>query len=314
MEVVIGIDIGGTYTKLGSVNKTGLCIGQSHFHTPTSINIFLETLKAHIQKVIAQTHLHLQVIGLAIGAPSVNSLTQKIEAPPNLGWGDVPLASILENYFTVPTRLMNDADAAAIGEWQYGKAKGLQNFIYITLGTGLGSALILGNHLLEGTHGIAAELGHVQLIKNGRVCNCGKRGCLESYVSANGLKRTVSGLLRKNKSSLLVQYHTKTLTAQHIIEAANQQDKLAIEACHRTGRWLGEKLAEVVNITGCTDIFVAGGLAQGLHTILPTAKASLRAHILVPLQDKIHITSSSLLRNNPAILGASYMLWKDLSV
>ena len=310
MKVVIGVDVGGTHTKLGAVSTSGACLNQSIFNTPRSINTFLKTLKAHIQNIQAHTH----IVGLAVGAPSVNSLTKKIEAPPNLGWGEVPLAKCLEETFAIPIHLMNDADAAAIGEWKYGKAKGLQDLIYITLGTGLGSALVLGGRLLEGAHGISAELGHVQLIKNGRTCNCGKKGCLEGYVSARGLKRTTVSLLRKGKSSLLAQYSSKTLTARHIIEAANRKDPLAVEAFQRTGAWLGEKLAEVVNITGCTNIFIAGGVSKGADVLLPATEKTLRAHVLVQLQDKVQISCSSLLANNPAILGAAHMLWRKLSL
>lgn len=306
--LVIGVDIGGTHTKIGLVNPKGACLASSRFDTPrTDFKDFLHTLKKNVDELSPQVSAHT-VVGLSVGAPSVNSLSQCVISPPNLPWPEqTPLLEELKALFGLPVLLLNDADAAALGELRYGKAQGLKDFAYITLGTGLGSSFVVQGRLLEGAYGVAAELGHVCFRKGGRRCRCGKRGCLETYVSARGLKRTLLQVWGEESiHTAMTSKKIDKLKTKTIVAAAQGGDPIAKQALSQTGTWLGEALANVLNVTGSAAVFVAGGLAKSASLFLPVAQESMNAALLPALRGKIRLEASSLLDNNPAILGSAH--------
>ena len=311
-DCVIAIDIGGTQTKLGLVDRKGSCLLQESFDTPPSnLSDFLVTLKSRIT-ALKKKATHRSIIGLSIGAPAVDRLSECVVFPPNLPWPSrTPIGQLLSDEFHLPSLLLNDAEAAALGELAYGRAKGLPHFIYITLGTGLGAACVLNGSLIEGTKGISMELGHMCFRKGGRSCGCGKKGCLESYVSATALKRNFLQLYAQSPTdSLLSEASIHQLSARDIIEAAQSSDPLAQGAIQQTATWLGEALSHVVQITGITDIFLAGGLARSAKLMLPTIQQSIEEHLMPMLRSQVQVAVSSLLSDNPALLGAAYYFFQ----
>ena len=309
--LVIALDIGGTHTKAGLVSYSGKCLASERFDTPgTDFEDFMQQLQQALAPLQAEAAEKL--IGIAAAAPSVNSRSGCVHQPPNLPWpAKTALGEQLQRKFGYPSVLINDAEAAALGELVYGKAKNVQDFIYITLGTGLGAAIVANGALLEGANGVAAELGHVCFRKNGRHCHCGKRGCLETYVSATALRRTFLQLCGEEssyRSSINKKLHK--LKAKSIIQAAVAGDPLAQQSLEQTANWLGEALANVINLTGSAAIFVAGGLAKSAELFFPTTKQALETELLPALRNKVELQVSGLLATNPAILGAAYHFFK----
>ena len=234
-DVVLGIDIGGTFTKFGIVDIDGNCLKENFTSTDKYIEfeIYLEHLHTEIEELINSIDENIDIKGIGIGAPNGNYYKGTIEQAPNLNWkGIIPFVDKFKEYFPgLPVRLTNDANAAAIGEMIYGGAKNMKDFIVITLGTGLGSGIVVNGNVVYGHDGFAGEMGHINVKHRGRMCGCGKRGCLETYVSATGIKRTTYKLLaeRIDKSKLRsISYND--LTAKMISEAAKKGDKIALEA------------------------------------------------------------------------------------
>jgi glucokinase len=234
--------------------------------------------------------------------------------PPNLNWNEiVPLASIMEKHYGVPAALTNDANAAALGEMQFGVAKGMKNFLVVTLGTGLGSGFVVNGDIMYGADGFAGELGHVTVNPEGRMCGCGKVGCLETYVSATGIRRTVYKLLADHtEDSEMRRISFDDLTGEMITEAALRGDKIAIEAFDYTSKLLGLKLADTVALTSPEAIILFGGLTRaGAHLLEPTYKY-MEQYMMPIFKNKVKLLVSGLTGANTAVLGASALIWNEL--
>ncbi|MEQ8903979.1 ROK family protein [Ekhidna sp.] len=310
-KLAVGIDIGGTNSKFGVVDRDGNILAQSRIKTQqfSEYHSFIEVLKKEIEKV----HPLNEVIGIGVGAPNANYYKGTIVNPPNLPWKGVSkFAEEVEKVFGLKCVLTNDANAAALGEMVYGKAKNMKDFVVLTVGTGLGSGIVINGDLVYGKHGFAGELGHTLVNANGRHCACGKRGCLETYVSATGIRRTVYKLLADyTDPSMLRSISFDDLSTRTITEAAAKGDKIAIEAFKYTGRVLGMKLSDFIVHTDPEAIFLLGGLSKAGDYIFTPAQENME-HYLMPLfrDKKIKLQPSGLKDDDAPILGASSLVWK----
>ncbi len=317
-DVTIGVDIGGTNTKLGIVDRSGNCLSglSIYTHAKEQYSLFLGNLFAAIEHVTAaaggKDSLNIRAVG--VGAPNANYFTGLIENAPNLGWGEkVPLAKSISEKIGLPVWCTNDANAAAIGELKFGVAKGLRNFVVITLGTGLGSGIVVNGSLVYGHDGFAGELGHVLVYEGGRLCGCGKRGCLETYVSATGIKRTVFALMADyNIKSELSGVSFDNLTAAMISTAANNGDKIALEAFETTGRILGMKLADTIAHLSPEAIVLFGGLAKAGDLIMEPTRKYMDEFSMEIFKGKTKLLFSNLEGDNTAILGSAALAWNEL--
>lgn len=319
-EVALGIDIGGTNTKFGFADQDGNLYGETSISTvktpPGDIDAFLKYLYEEIEILRAQITEELHIVGVGIGAPNGNYFTGTIEYAPNLTFkGIVPLVNLFKKYYNVPMVLTNDANAAAIGEMIYGGARGMRNFIMITLGTGLGSGFVANGGLIYGNDGFAGEMGHILHEPEGRTCGLGRRGCLESYVSATGIKRTVFKLLADmTEDSPLRDISFNQLTAAMITELALKGDPIACAAFDDTSRLLGQKLSDMVAIFSPEAIFLLGGLAKAGDLIFKPTKEYMERYMFQVFRNKVKILPSSLEGKNAAVLGASALGWKELGI
>lgn len=313
-QAVIGIDIGGTFTKLGIADKSGKLFYEDSIETDKfdDPNSFAEAIYKLIQKRPGKNKLEIK--GIGIGAPNGNYYSGNIEYAPNLIWkGVIPFAEIFSTRFKLPVALTNDANAAAIGEMIFGAAQKMENFLMITLGTGLGSGLVVNGKLVYGHDGFAGELGHVCVREKGRACGCGKRGCLETYVSATGIKRTVFELLAtETDESVFRGISFNDLDSKQITIAANNGDLIAKKAFEKTGRMLGKSLADTVAHISPQAVFLFGGLALAGNWIFEPTKAAMEENLLEVFRGKIDILPSALQHKNIAVLGAAALIWKEL--
>ena len=280
-KVVLAIDIGGSLTKVGLVTRDGNIIDKTVFKTNAQnpFPSFMEKLKLEVETLLQKWKGEIQILSIGVGAPNANPYTGQIENPPNLKWGEAtPIAKIISQTFKLPVSLANDANAAALGEMLYGAAKGMKNFVALTLGTGLGSGIIVDGKLLIGEHGAAGEIGHVNVNPNGRKCNCGLLGCLETYASVTGIKRTVFELMADmREDSSLRSISFEDMTGTDISEAALKGDLIALTAFEKTGEVLGSKMADTIAHLDPTWI----------STFLMPTKAKLRFYyqpLQVPMQ------------------------------
>jgi len=266
MEIALGIDIGGTNTKIGIVNRDGGVLQKSYLPT-SSENLsrsFLNELQDEIDELL-NSNEDIKLSGIGVGAPMANSKTGIVHKAANLNWeGKVNLRESLQKRYHVPVFINNDANLAAIGEKTYGGAIGMQDFIVITLGTGLGGGVISNGELVQGPDSLAGEIGHITIRQGGRHCGCGRRGCLETYVSSSGIKRTVYKLIadRNDSESILAKVLFDDLTSEVIYDAAKNGDRIAKEAFEHTGEILGLQLANLVVFTNPRAIFLVGGGSQ----------------------------------------------------
>ncbi len=316
-KVAVGVDIGGTNTVYGLVDRDGNIIGEGAFPTRNypDFDQYIEELYIGIQDLIKRSGDDVEVIGVGIGAPNGNYYTGTIEFAPNLVWkGVLQIVEKMKRYFpTIPVIITNDANAAAVGEMVYGGARGMQNFVVVTLGTGLGSGFVVNGKLVYGHDGFAGELGHVIVHKTGRVCGCGRKGCLETYVSATGIKRTVFKLLADHtEESEFRKIPYDELTAEMITKATLNGDPIAIEAYEYTGKMLGEALADVVAITSPEAIFLFGGLAKAGKYIFEPTKRYMEANLLAIFRNKVKLLPSGIDGKNAAVMGASALVWQEL--
>lgn len=315
-DVVIGIDIGGTYTKYGIVDRDGVCLAESYTNTDryNDIDTYLENLNVEIKNTLADISEEIDIKGVGIGAPNGNYYRGTIEQAPNLKWkGIVPFVELLKNYFDLPIVLTNDANAAALGEMIYGGAKNMKNFVVITLGTGLGSGIVVNGELVYGHDGFAGELGHLTVIPGGRMCSTGRRGSLETYVSATGIKRTVFSLLADSiEESEFRDITYNQLTAAMISDAAKKGDKIALEAFEYTGKILGRALSDTIEHLSPEAIFLFGGLAKAGDFIFKPTKKYLEENLLAIFRNKVKLLPSQIQEANAAVLGASALAWKEL--
>jgi glucokinase len=317
-ELVLGIDIGGTNTKFGFVDKQGRIYGESS--SPTwgypEFDDYLAQLHKQIDAAKAFAGIESKIVGVGIGAPNGNYYQGTIEEAPNLEWqGTVPFVDKIRQYFpTQPIVLTNDANAAAIGEMTFGVAKGMKDFIVFTLGTGLGSGIVANGQIIYGHDGFAGELGHTLVNVFGRQCGCGRKGCLETYVSATGIKRTVYKLLADyNQDSVLRSIPFDKLTGKMITKAALDNDFIATQAFEYTGRVLGMKLADTVAHFSPQAIILFGGLVNaGEHLLKPT-RHHMEENMMNIYKGKVKLLVSGLQNKNAAVLGASSLAWQALS-
>lgn len=315
-EVAVGIDIGGTYTKYGIIDREGNCLINGSISTTQEkkLDSYLNLLKSTIDEAAKDIKESIKIKGIGIGAPNGNFYKGTIEYAPNLAWkGVIPFIDEFKKYYDLPMFLTNDANAAAIGEMVYGGAKNMKNFIIITLGTGLGSGLVVSGELVYGHDGFAGELGHLTIVPGGRMCATGRRGSLETYVSAPGIRRTVFELLADSlEDSEFRNITFNKLTAKMISEAARKGDKIAMEAFERTGKYLGEALADTVAHTSPEAIFLFGGLANAGELIFEPTKRHMELNLLKIFKNKVKILPSGLTEINAAVMGASALVWKEL--
>lgn len=315
-EYVIGIDIGGTFTKCGFVDRDGNCF--SEFVTPTDVHDNVEDYLDNLVKELKNAEKLLDgpyvISGIGIGAPNGNYHNGTIENATNLKWrGVIPFADMVNKHYNVPVKLTNDANAAALGEMIYGGAKGMKDFIMITLGTGLGSGLVVNGDLVYGHDGFAGELGHVNVVENGRKCGCGNLGCLETYASATGMKRTVFELLASDSNDTdLVNYSYNEVDSELIYKAALKGDPLALRAFDITGKILGRKLADSVAHTSPEAIFLFGGLAKSGDFIFKPTKKYMEESLMGTFRNKVKILPSQMTGKNAAVLGSSALIRKEL--
>ncbi len=315
-ELTVGIDIGGTNTKFGVVDREGKVYHQANIVTTDyqEFNDFFDAMADALREAIHFLPANSKIVGIGIGAANGNYYKGTIERATNLRWkGVLPLAKMFTEEFGVPCILTNDANAAAVGEMIYGNAKGMKDFVVITLGTGLGSGFVCGGILLNGHHGIAGEVGHTSVNPTGRFCNCGKRGCLETYVSATGIKRTVYKLLADHlEPSELRGISFEDLSTKMISEAANRGDIVAKEAFEYTGRILGMKLADTVLHTDPEAIFLFGGLSLAGDLIFKPTIHHMEQNLMPLFRGKVKILPSAMQNQAAPILGASSLVWDFL--
>ncbi len=312
-HVVVGIDVGGTTTTMGAVTRTGAIHWRGTFGTQSEggFTAYMKKLCQTIEELKAK--VDAEIVGIGVGAPAGNYRYGTIQAA-NLNWGGkVNFVEALTQYYNLPIVLDNDANATAIGEMHFGAAKSFRHFILITLGTGLGSGIIHNGELVYGWDGLAGELGHICVDRQGRDCACGRKGCLETYVSANGLKRTVFELLaRRTIQSSLREFSYRDLSAHHISNAALSGDKIALEAFQITGHLLGLKLADAVAHTSPEAIVLFGGLVNAGALLFEPASRSLKEHMLFLYNPGMPLLPSALPQADAAILGAAALAWQKM--
>lgn len=315
-QLVVGIDIGGTNTVYGLVDREGNMYGEGV--VPTSkypdFDQYLEELYIAIQDLLKKVEIEYELMGIGIGAPNGNFFNGTIENAANLAWrGKVPFVEKMKRYYpSIPIIITNDANAAAIGEMVYGAARGMRDFIVVTLGTGLGSGFVANGELIYGHDSFAGELGHVIVNRTGRMCGCGRKGCLETYVSATGIKRTAFKLLADHiEESEFRKISYNDLTAEMITKAALNGDPLAIEAYEYTGMLLGQALADAVTITSPEAIILFGGLAKAGKYIFEPTKKYMEMHMLSNFRNKVKLLPSGIDGKNAAVLGASALIWQQ---
>jgi glucokinase len=311
----IGIDIGGTTTKFGIVNAAGEILAQSRIPTNKheKVEDFIDDLFAGLSTLIKQHGGFENFVGIGVGAPNGNYYSGTIEYAPNLLWkGIIPIAQLIQNKFNLPVKLTNDANAAAVGEMQYGCAKGIKHFITITLGTGVGSGIVIDGKIVVGHDGFAGELGHTIVRKGGRFHKgTGSLGCLESYASATGVRETAFEFLAADPTtpSLLRNYTTDELTSQVVYQCAIEGDEVAKKIFEFTGEILGEALANAVMFSSPQMIVLFGGLTKAGDLIMKPTKASMEANLIQIFKNKVDIVFSQLNESDAAILGASALIW-----
>ncbi|WNJ20734.1 ROK family protein [Pontibacter sp. G13] len=315
-SVAIGIDIGGTNTKYGIVDPQGNLLASSSISTSRdkTVEEYVQSVHDAIQVLIQELDEELEIQGVGIGAPNANYYTGTIEYAPNLAWkGVVPIADLFGKFFDVPIVITNDANAAAVGEMIYGGATGMKNFCVITLGTGVGSGFVVNGDLVYGHDGFAGEFGHVTAIPKGRLCTCGRLGCVETYASARGVVLTVQELLAgSTEPSALRKILPEDLTPKDVFDAAESGDQIAIDTFNQTGKILGRSLADLVAFLSPQTIFIFGGVARAGDWILEPTKRYMEDHLLAIYKDKVNIVPSKLPESDAAILGASSLVWQEI--
>ncbi len=307
----IGIDIGGTNTDIGLVNQQGEVVARKNLPTGqyTDANQYADDLANTIKALIEEQKV--EVKGIGIGAPNGNFYTGCIENAPNLNMkGNIYLAKMMEERLHIPAVITNDANAAAYGEMVYGGAKGMKHFIMFTLGTGVGSGIIVDGKLLYGHDGFAGELGHTIIFPNGRPCKCGRQGCLEQYTSAGGIRKTCLEMMKQDPyyDGILSKIPAEELDSKAIGDAANQGDPLALRVFEFTGGILGLAMANAVAFSSPEAIFLMGGPVKAGEVLLEPVRKSFNLNVLSNYKDKVKIMVSQLKQNDVAILGAAALV------
>lgn len=313
---VVGIDIGGQTTKMGIVDTRGQVLSQTVIRTDTydDVSLYVEEVAAALEKIIRESESEGKIRGIGVGAPNGNYYTGNIENAVNLSWGGqktIPFAELLsQKTGGLKVALTNDANAAAVGEMTYGAARGMKNFIMITLGTGVGSGIVVNGEVVYGHDGFAGELGHTCAVRhNGRVCNCGKTGCLETYCSATGVARTAREWLDMSDEPSVLR-SLDNITSKDVYEAAKDGDRMALKIFEFTGKILGECFADFVAFSAPEAIVLFGGLARAKEYLYEPIMTAMNANLLHLWRNKIKIVFSQLKESDAAILGASALAWE----
>lgn len=303
----IGIDIGGTNTDIALVDKKGNCLSFRNLKTKDYYDAekFASDIVEAVRSLIQENNV-AEITGIGIGAPCVNNIKGVIDNASNLNMkGEIHLKQLIQKRMNVPVELSNDANAAAYGEMIYGGAQNMRNFIMFTIGTGIGSGIIIDGKMLYGADGFAGELGHAILFPEGRQCPCGRKGCLEQYVSIRGIIQTCRELFPKYPQNLLTQLPEKELDCKLIADEAHKGNPLAVETFNLTGYWLGIALANAVTFSSPEAIFVMGGPAQAGSVLFEPLRKSFQKHKLFVYKNEIPILESALDKSHVAILGAA---------
>ena len=313
--LAIGIDIGGTGTKFGIVDRIGNVLFSSEMSTKKhkTIDTFIDELHEHLSSLIEKAGGIGRMRGIGMGAPNGNFYSGTIEYAPNLPWkGIIPIAKLVSDKFKLDVTLTNDANAAAIGEMMYGAAKGMKDFIMITLGTGVGSGFVANGQLIYGHDGFAGEIGHTIVLPDGRIHEgTDKKGSLESYASATGVRLTALEVLENSSEpSLLRNLDKDTIDSKAVYDAAIKGDKLALEIFEFTGKILGISLANAVMISSPEAIVLFGGLTKAGDLILKPTREHMEENLIQVFQNKVKILISHLKESDAAILGASALVWE----
>ena len=314
-QLVVGIDIGGQTTKLGVVNIQGTVLAQTVIRTDTysEVEPYIAELADAIKRIIAEADAEGKVRGIGVGAPNGNYYKGTIENAVNIAWGrnTIEFAKLLsEAMGGIPVSLTNDANAAAVGEMTYGAARGMKNFIMITLGTGVGSGIVINGDVVYGHDGFAGELGHVTAVRNnGRACNCGKTGCLEAYASATGVARTAREWLELTDEPSLLR-NLDVIASKDVYEAAKEGDKLALKIFEFTGKMLGRSFADFIAFSAPEAIVLFGGLARAKEFLLEPMETAMNENVVSIWKNKVKIIFSQLKESDAAILGASALGWE----
>lgn len=313
---VVGIDIGGQTSKMGIVDMRGQVLAQTVIRTDThdDVNMYIDDLSAALEKIISESDSEGKIRGIGVGAPNANYYTGNIESAVNIVWGGnktIPFAKLLsERTNGLPVALTNDANAAAVGEMTYGAARGMKNFIMITLGTGVGSGIVINGEVVYGHDGFAGELGHTCAVRhNGRLCNCGKTGCLETYASATGVARTAREWLEMSDEPSSLR-SLDVISSKDVYDAAKEGDRLALKIFEFTGKVLGESFADFVAFSAPEAIVLFGGLARAKEYLYQPIMDSMNVNLLPLWKNKIKIVFSQLKESDAAILGASALAWE----
>ena len=313
---VIGIDVGGTNTVVGIVDKRGQILRSGSLKTAKHAKVedYLDELSQVIEDVMKDIATKDQIKGIGAGTPNGNYFTGSIEFAPNLRWkGVIPFAQLLEDRVGIPVALTNDANAAAIGEMTYGAARGMKDFIVITLGTGVGSGIVVNGQMVYGHDGFAGELGHVIMRRtNGRICGCGRAGCLEAYTSATGVARTAREYLemQHDAKTQLRNIPIDDITSKDVFDAAMAGDEMAKEIFRFTGEMLGEAFADFVAFSSPEAIILFGGLAKAGDLIMNPIRESMERNLLPIFKNKVKLIFSELKESDAAVLGASALGWE----
>ena len=311
---VVGMDIGGTNTVFGIVDSRGNVLASDSIKTQQheDVNEYVEAVCAKLLPMVEQFGGPDKIKGMGVGAPNGNYYSGTIEFAPNLPWkGVIPLAAMFEERLGIPTALTNDANAAAIGEMTYGAARGMKDFIMITLGTGVGSGIVINGQLVYGHDGFAGELGHVMVEKDGRICGCGRKGCLETYCSATGVARTAREfLVARSEPSLLRNVPAEEIQSKDVYDAAVKVDKLAQDIFQFTGDILGRALANFIAFSSPEAIILFGGLAKSGDYIMKPIQKAMDDNVLNIYKGKTKLLLSQLKDADAAVLGASALGWE----
>jgi len=316
-QFVVGIDVGGQTSKIGVVDARGDVLVQTVIRSDTygsDAAAFITALAEAVKKCIKDSGKEGEIRGIGVGAPNGNYYTGEVAFAPNLAWAAnqaVKFAQMLSSEMGgIPVSLTNDANAAAVGEMTYGAARGMKNFIMITLGTGVGSGIVIDSKVVYGADGFAGELGHVNVVRhNGRACGCGRQGCLEAYCSAIGVARTAREWLEMSDEASELR-ECENITSKDVYDAAKNGDALALRVFDYTGTLLGRTFADFIAFSAPEAIVLFGGLARSKEFLIGPIEKAMNENVLKIWKNKVKIVFSSLKESDAAILGASALAWE----
>ena len=313
---VLGLDMGGTNSVLGVVDARGHVLARTSIKTKAfpDINDYVNALYEEAIKIVDSVGGMDLIRGIGAGVPNGNYYTGYIQDAMNLPWQTVPFAQLLSDRFGIPCKITNDANAAAMGEMTYGAARGMKNFIMITLGTGVGSGIVIDGKVVYGHDGFAGELGHTCAVRGeeARPCNCGKKGCLEAYASATGVARTAKEIISSTtQETVLRNLDIDTITSKDVYDAAEQGDEVAKQIFDFTGTILGQQLADFIAFSAPESIVLFGGLTKSGHWIKDPVEKAMNENVLPLWRNKVQVLFSDLKEADAAVLGASALAWGD---